>query len=217
MKDGEKEIFAARRQAMVEKQLRRRGIRDPIVLAAFLKVPREKFVPESEIEIAYADHPVPIGLGQTVSQPYMVALMAQELELKGGEKLLEIGTGSGYQTALLAEMGCSVYSVERIESLATSARARLQAMGYEGIRSRVGDGTLGWLEEAPYDRITVGAGGPRVPSALIEQLADGGILVIPVGSEHFQELLVVAREGDRVRECRGCGCSFVRLIGRQGW
>ena len=213
----EEASFAARRQAMVERQLRRRGIRDQIVLDAFLKVPREKFVPESESDVAYGDHPVPIGLGQTVSQPYMVALMAQELELKGGEKVLEIGTGSGYQTALLAEMGCSVYTVERLEPLAAPARARLQAMGYEGIHSRVGDGTLGWPEEAPYDRITVGAGGPRVPAALVEQLADGGVLVIPVGSEYFQELLVVTREGDRVRERRGCGCAFVRLIGQQGW
>ncbi len=214
---GEEAIFAARRQAMVENQLRRRGVRDAIVLAAMSEVPREKFLPESASEMAYRDHPVSIGLGQTVSQPYMVALMAQELQLKGGEKVLEIGTGSGYQTAVLAAMGCSVYTVERLEPLATSAQTRLEAMGCEGVHLRVGDGTLGWPEEAPYDRITVGAGGPRVPPALVEQLADGGILVIPVGSEQFQELMVVVREGDHVRESRGCGCSFVRLIGRQGW
>jgi len=218
-----KSDFARERQEMIESQLRARGISDPRVLAAFARVPREAFVPEAYRDDAYGDHPVPIGEGQTVSQPYMVALMIQELKLpdpvdESRCRVLEIGTGSGYQTALLVEMGCEVYTVERIPTLSRKAQERLAALGYrEHIHYRVGDGTLGWPEEAPFERITVGAGAPRVPPSLAAQLADGGVMVIPVGDELQQELVVVERCGGKITQRPVCGCVFVRLIGREGW
>ncbi|HIE52022.1 MAG TPA: protein-L-isoaspartate(D-aspartate) O-methyltransferase, partial [Armatimonadetes bacterium] len=178
----------AEREAMVERQIRARGVRDPRVLEAMRQVPRHKFVLPSLQAQAYQDTPLPIGLDQTISQPYMVALMTELLELKGPEKVLEVGTGSGYQAAILAELAEQVYTIERIPELAAAARQRLQELGYHNVTVRVGDGTLGWPEEAPFEAIIVTAGGQTVPPALKEQLAEGGRLVIPVGGYRMQDL-----------------------------
>jgi protein-L-isoaspartate(D-aspartate) O-methyltransferase len=209
--------FERLRDEMVRLQLAGRDIRDERVLAAFGRVPRERFVWDVDRADAYADHPLRIGEGQTISQPYMVALMAQALALKGDERALEIGTGSGYQAAILAELAREVFTVERHPSLSESARDRLSALGYENIRFRVGDGTLGWPEEAPFDAIVVTAGSPRVPESLKSQLAQGGRLAIPVGGIHDQDLLLVTRQGDEYRTRSVCPCIFVRLIGEEGW
>jgi len=208
---------AVRREQMVERQLRRRGIRDRRVLEVMARVPRERFVPESLRESAYEDRPMGIGCGQTISQPYMVAVMTEALRLTGPERVLEIGTGSGYQTAILAELAAEVYTVERVSELVGEARERLAELGCPNIRHHTGDGTLGWPEEAPFDRILVTAGAPVVPEALTEQLADGGILVIPVGDESSQDLLRLRRDGDRIRRESLLRCVFVKLIGEQGW
>lgn len=209
--------FDVQREAMVCRQLAQRGIRDERVLAAFRKVARERFVPAASVSKAYGDHPVDIGSGQTVSQPYMVGLMLAHLQLRGAERTLEIGTGSGYQTALLAELCGEVYTIERIESLAASAEERLQNMGFGNIRFRVGDGTLGWPEEAPFDAIVVSAGGPRVPESLRAQLAECGRLVIPVGDAGMQDLFVIERAGNKFKEESVCPCMFVKLVGKDGW
>ncbi|UCG39682.1 MAG: protein-L-isoaspartate(D-aspartate) O-methyltransferase [bacterium] len=203
---------------MVERDIVPRGIKDQRVLDALLKVPRHLFVGESQRMSAYEDHPLPIGEGQTISQPFMVALMTEALLLRGGETVLEIGTGSGYQTAILAELAGRVYSVERIPSLTGQARKTLDALGYTNILVRLSDGTLGWAEYAPYDRILVTAGAPRVPEPLLEQLAPGGILVIPVGSNTIQELVRIRkREDGTTFEERMGGCVFVKLVGKYGW
>lgn len=209
--------FAALRVQMVEYQMRERGIRDERVLAAFAKVPREKFVPPEHEAEAYDDHPLPIGLGQTISQPYMVALMTECLRLEGKEKVLEIGTGSGYQTAILALLAREVYTIERLETLSHTAAKVLAELKYNNIHFLVGDGTLGWPEHAPYDRILVTAGAPDVPVPLVEQLVDGGLLVIPVGGEQEQELIVVEKAGQKRTRRHICYCHFVKLIGKQGW
>ena len=209
--------FAVLRREMVEGQLARRGIRDSRVLAAMGHIPRELFVPEGLRNEAYEDHPLSIGLGQTISQPYMVALMTELLSVCGGERILEVGTGSGYQTAVLAELGCRVYSVERHADLAQKAEGLLAELGYREVIVRVADGTLGWPEEAPFDRVLVTAGAPEVPAALLEQLGDGGIVVIPVGRQMQQDLKRIRRQGGRWIEESAGGCFFVRLIGRQGW
>ncbi len=209
--------FVQEREQMVLHQIAARGIDDARVLAAMRKVPRHLFCRPAGRPDAYADHPLDIGEGQTISQPYMVALMTQELHLAGPERVLEIGTGSGYQTAILAELAAEVFSVERIGSLAERARGILAAQGYNNVRVFVGDGTLGWPGGAPYDRILVTAGAPDVPAALTEQLADGGILVAPVGDQHVQVLTTVTRKGDRLHRETGPACVFVRLIGEQGW
>jgi len=202
---------------MVEQQLERRGIADPRVLAALQDVPRHEFIPSYAACMAYEDHPVDIGLGQTISQPYMVACMTEALRLRGGERLLEIGTGSGYQTAILARLSARVYTIERHASLANRAQVLLQTLGFANVTFRIGDGTLGWPEEAPFDRILVTAGGPRVPPSLEAQLADGGRLVMPVGDRGGQDLVAVDRCGAELhRESLG-GCVFVRLIGQEGW
>ena len=173
--------FAIARERMVADQLRARGITDPRVLTAMGRVPRHRFVEEALAARAYGDYPLPIGEKQTISQPYMVALMTQALELVGGERVLEVGTGSGYQTAILAELAAKVYSVERIRSLADRARAILEELGYYNVLIRVGDGTLGWREEAPFDAVLVTAAAPEVPAPLVEHVKPGGRLVIPVG------------------------------------
>jgi protein-L-isoaspartate(D-aspartate) O-methyltransferase len=214
---GEQDEHALERERMVKVQLRGRGIRDERVLQAFEKVPRHLFVPSRARDSAYEDHPLGIGMGQTISQPYMVGLMTQELRLSGQERVLEIGTGSGYQTAILAELARHVYTVERIERLAQDARAVLDEQGYMNISFHVGDGTRGWADHEPYDRILVTAGAPAVPPALRDQLVDGGILVLPVGQSYFQTLQTVRRFGSRFREQSVCDCVFVRLIGEQGW
>jgi len=209
--------FAALRQKMVEAQLRARGIRDERVLAAMERVPREIFICEEYWEQAYEDHPLPIGSGQTVSQPYIVAFMLEVLSLKGAEKVLEIGTGTGYQTALLAELAGQVYSVERIESLARTAEAILQRLGSRNVGLTVGDGSRGLVEQAPFDAIVVSAAAPQIPQPLLEQLREGGRMVIPVGPADAQELILVRKQDGGAVITNLEGCRFVPLIGEQGY
>jgi len=210
--------WAALRRAMVERQIMARGIRDPRVLQAMGRVERHLFVPPEHRGEAYDDTPLPIGEGQTISQPYMVALMTECLGLAGGERVLEVGTGSGYQAAVLAALGATVHTIERSASLARRARIALDAAGCPEVAVHVGDGTLGLPEFAPYRGILVTAGGPRVPPPLKEQLdPQGGVLVIPVGDTAIQELLRVTRHGERYEEERFGGCRFVPLVGEEGW
>ncbi len=207
------------RERMVARQIAARGVRSERVLAAMRAVPRERFVPRRQEALAYEDSPLPIGDGQTISQPYIVAYMAEGLDLKGGEKVLEIGTGSGYAAAVLAEMGCEVYTIERLDSLATTAAAVLQELGYTKVHVRHGDGTLGWPEEAPFDGIVVAAAAPDVPEPLKVQLKIGGHLVLPVGrGVGFQMLERITRisETEFVTEDL-TAVRFVPLIGEQGW
>lgn len=201
---------------MIAGQIRDRGIADRKVLDALMRVPRHEFVPAEHAAEAYDDHPLCIGAGQTISQPYIVALMTQALSLSGGEKVLEIGTGSGYQTAILAEIAGEVYSVERIPELARSAEVRLRHLGYSNIRIRVGDGTLGWPEHSPFDAILVAAAAPSVPKSLKAQLGDGGRLVIPVGSDYSQMLKRITRVAKDFSCDDLCPCVFVKLIGEEG-
>jgi len=209
--------FELPRGRMVAEQLERRGIRDPRVLRAVAKVPRHMFVEEALVGRAYGDHPLPIGEGQTISQPYMVALMSEALELAGHERVLEIGTGSGYQTAILAELCGKVFTVERLKSLSDRAMRRLDELGYYNVLARVGDGSMGWREEAPFDAVMVTAAAPDVPAALLDQLPVKGRLVIPVGDAHTQVLRKCVREDNDLRWTDLGGCVFVKLIGQQGW
>ena len=210
--------FELMRKIMVEEQLIPRGISDKRVLEAFRKVPRHEFVPKELWQSAYNDYPLPIGESQTISQPYMVALMTESLKIKGGEKILEVGTGSGYQAAILAELGAEIYSVERFQHLADRAKSALDSAGYKNVKIKVGDGTLGWEEGAPYDGIVVTAGAPGIPESLIAQLKDAGRLVIPVGSGGFGQMLtIVEKIGNAIRTSEICGCMFVPLIGKEGW
>lgn len=209
--------FATARRRMVDAQLIARGVRDPEVLRALGRVPRHLFVEEALRDRAYGDGALPIGHDQTISQPFMVATMTEALQLQGGEKVLEIGTGSGYQTSVLAEIAERVFSVERIAPLYRRARARLDHLGYHNVVLRQGDGTLGWGDHAPYDAIIVTAGAPHVPLALRDQLAIGGRLVIPVGERRQQTLMRITRgETEDRREMLG-GCVFVDLVGSDGW
>jgi len=205
------------RRRMVQEQLIPRGITDRRVLEALVKVPRHLFVPEALWHQAYSDRPLPIGYGQTISQPYIVALMTEALELQGDERVLEVGTGSGYQAAILAELAKQVYSVERMPELARRARRILDRLGYGNVLIRVGDGSKGWPERAPFDAIIVTAGAPKVPKALLQQLKVGGRMVIPVGDEHSQELLKIVRLKDGFQQEELGGCRFVKLIGEEGW
>jgi protein-L-isoaspartate(D-aspartate) O-methyltransferase len=206
------------RKRMIEKDIVPRGIKDQRVLGAMQKIPRHLFVGESQRMNAYEDHPLPIGEGQTISQPFIVALMTEALMLKGNESVLEIGTGSGYQTAILAELAGRVYSVERIPLLTGKARSVLDSLDYRNVLVKLSDGTLGWPEYAPYERILVTAGSPSVPQPLVDQLAPGGILVVPVGSNSVQELMRVRKTEDgRTREENLGACVFVRLVGQHGW
>ncbi len=201
---------------MVRQQLEARGIKDQRVLEAMRKIPRHLFVPQHLVERAYDDYPLPIGEGQTISQPYMVAWMTEILKPEPGQKVLEIGTGSGYQAAILCELGADVYTIEKNPLLAREAERRLAQLGYFP-RIRIGDGTLGWPEEAPFQRIIVTAGAPSIPQPLLDQLDEGGRLVIPVGPSGMQMLtLVQKREGKLVTEEEGT-CVFVPLVGRYGW
>ena len=209
--------YESDKKIMVEEQLIGRGIRDRRVLDAMGKVPRHLFVEEALRSRAYGDYPLPIGEKQTISQPYMVALMTESLELKGNEKVLEIGTGSGYQSAVLAELCEKVYSVERIKSLAVKARDRLYSLGYLNIAIQIFDGTYGWIEHAPYDAIIVTAGAPDIPKSLIDQLAVGGRMVIPIGDEFSQTLVKLEKGRDGITTTNICGCVFVKLVGNQGW
>ncbi len=209
--------FALVRERMVVEQVEHRGIRDPRVLRAMRKVPRHRFVDEALVGRAYGDYPLPIGEGQTISQPYMVALMTETLGLVGHERVLEIGTGSGYQTAILGELCGKVFTVERIKTLADRAIRVLDSLGYYNILVRVADGSLGWREEAPFDAILVTAASPEVPQALVEQLNPKGRLVIPVGDAHGQTLRKGIREDEGMRWQELGGCVFVKLIGQQAW
>jgi protein-L-isoaspartate(D-aspartate) O-methyltransferase len=199
------------RRVMVESQIRTRGVRDPLVLAAMAKVPRHLFVPESLRDHAYADEPLPIGYGQTISQPFLVAYMTETLALRGGEKVLEIGTGSGYQTAVLAEIAREVFSLEIVEPLSQRARAVLDELGYANVRTRIGDGAKGWPGEAPFDAIIVTAAAPVVPATLEQQLADGGRMIVPVGTD-LQDLYLVRRTGQGAVRDRLLAVRFVPLV-----
>ncbi|HXX36351.1 MAG TPA: protein-L-isoaspartate(D-aspartate) O-methyltransferase [Thermodesulfobacteriota bacterium] len=209
--------FPKARLKMVEEQIVSRGVKDPRLIAAMKKIPRHLFVEEALQSQAYTDHPLPIGEKQTISQPYMVALMTEALLLTGREKVLEIGTGSGYQTAILAELSEKVFSVERIRPLAIRARKLLYELEYFNVEIKIFDGTFGWMEESPFDSILVTAGSPDIPETLIHQLAIGGKLVIPVGDAFVQDLFRVTKtEGGVKKEDLG-GCRFVKLIGKYGW
>ena len=202
---------------MVAEQLNKRGISDPAVLEAMRKVPRHLFVDEALRDRAYGDHPLPIGEGQTISQPFIVARMTELLRLTGSEKVLEIGTGSGYQAAVLAGLAGRVCTVERIAKLAARARLTIEALSITNVWVRTADGTVGWADEAPFDRILVAAGGPSVPAPLLEQLAEGGRLVMPVGSEGDQRLQVIDKIAGQARVAEDTACVFVKLIGKFGW
>ncbi|GAB4229836.1 MAG: protein-L-isoaspartate(D-aspartate) O-methyltransferase [Acidobacteriota bacterium] len=208
--------FSRARRRMVQEQIAARGVRNPAVLAAFLKVPRHRFVPRDWRAQAYRDGPLPIGRGQTISQPYMVAVMTELADVQPGHKVLEVGTGSGYQAAILAELGADVYSVERIPELAERARKLLEELGYH-VHIKVADGSLGWPEEAPFDRIIVTAGAPRIPDPLVEQLAEGGRLVIPVDDGFSQILCVADKTAGGLHVEHHDRCAFVPLIGKYGW
>jgi len=198
-------------------ELRALGIRDERVLSAMARVPRHLFVPPELVPYAYEDRPLPIGAGQTISQPYIVALSTQALELSLQDRVLEIGTGSGYQAAVLAELAGEVYTVERLPELSQAARERLERLGYRNLHFRVGDGTKGWPDEAPFDAILVTAAAPKVPQSLVEQLAEGGRLVIPIGGRESQDLWLMRRRTRRLEKVYLCPCTFVPLIGEEGW
>ena len=208
---------ASLRKKMVAEQLQARGVTDPRVLAAAAKVERHRFLSEENQNSAYSDCPLPIGKEQTISQPYMVALMTQALGLKGNETVLEIGTGSGYQTALLAELAKEVYTIERIPELSRKAGGLLTELGYTNIHFKMGDGSVGWKEHAPYDRIIITAACPRVPFPIEEQLKEGGKIVLPVGGEVFrQQLQVCEKKRGSLLASPVCDCVFVPLVGEFG-
>ena len=210
--------FSIARRRMVEDQVVARGIRDPRVIDAMLKVPRHKFVEEALESQAYQDAPLPIGERQTISQPYMVAVMSEALVLDGTEKVLEVGTGSGYQAAVLAVLADRVFSLERIPALARRARKALDSCGYSKVNIKLADGTLGWQEMAPFDAIIVTAGAPDVPRDYLGQLSVGGRLVIPVGDRVSQMLMRITRtSADEFKEEQLLGCRFVPLVGNHGW
>ena len=204
--------FKVMREKMVETQIKARGVKDPRVLSALLKVERHRFVPEKYLESAYSDQPLPIGEGQTISQPYIVAFMTELLELKGDEKVLEIGTGSGYQAAILAELAKEVYTIEIIESLASRATNRLLELGYQNVKVKYGDGYLGWPEAAPFDAVIVTAAPDHIPQPLIDQLKEGGRMVIPVGT-YTQELRKIVKRSGKVEAIDVVPVIFVPMTG----
>jgi protein-L-isoaspartate(D-aspartate) O-methyltransferase len=210
--------YARRRELMVSNQLMNRGITDFQVLEAMSRVPRHLFVTKAFMDQAYGDHPLPIGEQQTISQPYIVAEMTQALQLGKKDRVLEIGTGSGYQAAIIAQIAYRVYTIERKHSLFLQARSLFDRLGYYNIVTRYSDGTLGWPEKSPFDAIIVTAGAPEIPAALVSQMAAGGRLVAPVGGEASQQLIKLVKEPNgRVRTTEMGGCRFVKLIGEQGW
>jgi len=205
-------------ERMIQYQIVDRGIRDDRVIAAMRAVPRDRFFPEPARESAFADRAAPIGHGQTISQPYMVALMAQRLQAEPEHRVLEIGTGSGYHTAILAHLAAEVWTVERVKELLDEAWERLMALNLRNVHFRYGDGCEGWPEAAPFDRILIGAGAPQLPrQLLLTQLVDGGIAVLPVGPQEAQMLVEVQRRGDELHSTDVCPCRFVKLIGKDAW
>ncbi len=206
--------FEALRKEMVEQQLIARGILDKRVLDAFYKVPRHEFIPDDVRKSSYADYPLSIGMGQTISQPYMVAIMTELLGLEGDEKVLEIGTGSGYQAAILSMLCKDVFSIERHEALATKTKETIERLGYRNVFIKIGDGTQGWKENSPFDRIIITAAASKVPEPLLEQLNDPGKLIIPIGSGFSQILTVLDKKNKRIETSQSCGCVFVPLIGK---
>jgi protein-L-isoaspartate(D-aspartate) O-methyltransferase len=215
--DSGKDGFAVQRAEMIEKQLRRRGVRDPRVLSAMAAVRREEFVPKEFRQRAYEDAPLPIGEGQTISQPYIVAAMTAALHLTGSERILEIGTGCGYQAAILSHLSKIVFTVESRSKLAAAAAVRLERLGYGNVHVHCGDGTLGLPELAPFDAILVAAAAPAVPEPLRSQLAQGGRLILPVGDAENQELLLLERHGNSFETITLEACRFVPLVGYHGW
>ncbi len=209
--------YERQREEMVQQQIAARGITDAKVLAAFRKVPRHLFVSEALRDQAYGDYPLPIGEQQTISQPYIVAEMTQALELNSDDRVLEIGTGSGYQAAILAEIVYRVYTIERIRTLYVQTRKLLDKLHYHSIVMRCSDGTSGWHAEGPFDAIIVTAGAPEVPEKMLEQLVEGGRMVAPVGNQHSQELIKLTKDKSGIHKSNLGGCRFVRLIGAHGW
>ena len=209
--------YERQREEMVRHQIEARGITDPLVLTAFRTVPRHLFVSEALRDQAYGDYPLPIGEQQTISQPYIVAEMTQALELHKDDRVLEIGTGSGYQAAILAEIIYRVYTIERIRSLYIQTRKLLDKLHYHNIIMRCSDGTAGWKDESPFNAIIVTAGAPDVPEKLLEQLAEGGRMVVPVGNQHSQDLIKVVKDKRGIHKSNLGGCRFVKLIGEHGW
>lgn len=215
--ERQEDKWLAQRCRMVEQQVRRRGIRDKRVLDAMLAVPREAFVPKHAQSAAFDDRALPVAHGQTISQPYIVAYMTEQLAVAEGHRVLEIGTGTGYQTAILARTAKHVYSIERIDAMRDMAAANLASVGVANTTLSTGDGSLGLPEHAPFDRIIVTAAAPHVPRPLVEQLVDGGILVVPVGGANEQTLIRVVRSGKRTIEKPTLACRFVKLIGAEAW
>lgn len=211
------DVYAQQRIEMLSRQIAGRGIRDQRVLSAMGEVPRERFVPRAIRDAAYEDRALPVECGQTISQPYIVAKMTEMLEVDQTHRVLEIGTGTGYQTAILGHLAHEVFTIERHAELSVLASDRLNALGFTNIRYRCGDGSVGWEEHGPFDRILVTAGAPETPHQLTAQLADGGRLVIPVGNEQAQSLYAVRRKGYKYITQTGIACRFVKLIGEQGW
>jgi protein-L-isoaspartate(D-aspartate) O-methyltransferase len=209
---------ASAQDSMIQSQVIERGIREPRVIEALRAVPRDRFFPDETRGEAFADRAAPIGHGQTISQPYIVALMTQQLDIQPHHKILEIGTGSGYQTAILAKLAAEVFSIERVKPLLDSAWERLMDLGVRNVRFRHGDGTLGWPEAAPFDRILIAAGAPELPHRLLlTQLKDDGLAVLPVGSDDEQMLVLVRRRRERLETAEVSPCRFVKLIGHEGW
>ncbi len=217
LKDVESSGSPQKDRLEMVRRLEAQGITDQKVLEVMRRIPRHLFIANALWDQAYADHPVPIDRGQTISQPYIVALMTQALQLEKSDRVLEIGTGSGYQTAILAELAQHVYTIERFPELSEKAQKLLTEAGYTNISFRVGDGTVGWPEEAPFEKIIVTAAAPEVPAALVEQLAERGRLVIPVGGRQLQTLVALTKEGEKLRREELCACSFLPLVGKEGW
>jgi protein-L-isoaspartate(D-aspartate) O-methyltransferase len=215
--DGSSARFAEERELMVESQIRKRGITDERVLLAMATLPRHEFVPAFWLNQAYADEPLPIGYGQTISQPYIVAAMVASLQLTGSENVLEIGTGCGYQAAVVSILAGEIHTVEILPALAQSAAGRLQRLGYAKVHVHTGDGTLGWLDSNPCDAILISAAAPAVPQPLLQQLAEGGRLIAPVGEEDKQELQLITKRGGQFLVKQGGPCRFVPLMGQHGW
>jgi protein-L-isoaspartate(D-aspartate) O-methyltransferase len=214
---NEKDRYEVSRREMMEYHLKNRGIHDRRVLDAMAHLPREQFVPAKYAAQSYDDNPLPIGVGQTISQPYIVALMTQCLKLTGREDVLEIGTGSGYQTAILAALAKNVHTIERLNELSESAQAVLARLGFENIEYYIGDGSCGWPGEKQFDRIIITAGVPQIPEPLERQLKEGGLLIAPVGGQWTQELVIAEKMEGRLEQRPVCGCRFVKLVGKYGY